>query len=174
MSSQDIKYRPNASDYNPNTHEVIEAYLKSRWNNTTDDPKQDEINFSFTLEDKNPEKPGIDFAIKCYPNGFQDLPHTANYQTIRRMDKVKIHLEGRMVMNNRQKDIPVTLLAMKDKIVGCITGDSTALQATQGIYQMYVTGGEEIEEVYKKDARNIFRLDMYCECHYLLGRIIIP
>lgn len=169
--STNISYKPNSVTYNPNTHEVLEAYIKSKWTES-DSPKLSEIKFDFTLEDKTPDKPGIDFALKCYYNGFEDSPHTANYQTIHRVDKVKIHIEGKSVMNNRQKDIPQNLLKMKDKIQSLITGDSTALYTTNGIYQMYVTKGDPIEEVYKKDARNIFALDIYAECHYLLGRII--
>lgn len=168
-----IQYKPNSATYNPNTHEVIEAYIKSKFTETTV-PKQSEIKFDFTLEDKTPDKPGIDYALKCYYNGFEDSPHTANYQTIHRVDKVRIHIEGKSVMNNRQKDIPVNFIKIRDIIQSAITGDSTALYTSNGIYQMYVTKGDAIEEVYKKDARNIFAMDIFCECHYLLGRVITP
>ena len=136
-------------------HEIIEQYLSTSWTET-DIPKKSEISFGYALG-QNVSDTRKSIALKCIDGGQEIIDKGTNYASAIYINKVAVHLEGRLSTGNFQRDSPLTLEQTKLKILNIINGDPLALRDTEGFHRMV---GSSSDPVYPlKDKVNWFGLE---------------
>jgi hypothetical protein len=137
-------------------HEVIEKYLSDSW--TEDDiPKKSEISFGYALG-QNVTDVRKSVALKCLDGGQEVIDKGTNYASAIYVNKVVVHLEGRLASGNFQKDSPVSLEQTKLKIINIINGDPLALKEEEGYHRMVINSSDPVYPL--KDKVNFFGLDV--------------
>lgn len=137
-------------------NEIMEKHLYDSW--TDDDiPKRSEISFGYALG-QNVGDVRKSVALKCLDGGGDILDKGTNYASAMYINKVVVHLEGRLISGNFQKDSPVQLEQCKLKILDIINGNPLALRETEGIHRMVSNSSDPVYPL--KDRTNYFGLDV--------------
>ncbi len=137
-------------------HEVIEKYLYDSWTENNI-PKRSEISFGYALG-QNVSDSRKSVALKCLDGGQEVIDKGTNYASAMYVNKVVVHLEGRLSTGNFQKDSPVSLEQTKLQIMNIINGDPMALINTEGIFRMVASSSDPVYPL--KDRVNFFGLDV--------------
>lgn len=149
-------------------HEVIEKYLSDSW---TEDhiPKKSDISFGYALGQNVSDTRKI-VALKCLDGGFEIYDKGTNYASCMYINKVVVHLEGRLISGNFQKDSPIQLEQMKLNILNIINGDPLALKDAEGFHRMVAVSSDPVYPL--KDKVNWFGLDLNITVTRFMTRII--
>jgi hypothetical protein len=150
-------------------NEVIEKYLSDTWTEN-DTPKKSEISFGYALGQNVGDTRKV-VALKCLDGGQENYDKGTNYASCMYINKVVVHLEGRLITGNFQKDSPIQLEQMKLKIMDIINGDPMALKDIEGIHRMLASTSDPVYPL--KDKVNWFGLDVNITTTRFMSRITV-
>jgi hypothetical protein len=149
---------------------VIEKYLADNW--TEDDmPKKSEIKFGYLLA-QNVGDIRTSLALKCIDYGSEVYDKGTNYASCIISNKIVVHIEGRRIMENVTRIMPLWFEEMKLKILTVISADPLALKDTEGIHRLSVDTTDPIIPI--KDKQNWFSMDINLTVTRFMSRVIIP